>query len=68
MQQKFITKCVRFYVTECESFIAKCDSYCKMRRFYPKIRQLLKNAKFITKCYLLFSRKERARVTNTQLK
>ena len=27
-----ITKCVRFFITKCNSFITKCDSYYKMRR------------------------------------
>ena len=43
MRQKFITKCVKF-------FIAKSDSYYKMRRFYNKMRQLLQNVASITKC------------------
>ena len=55
IRQKFITKCVRF-------FIAKCDSYYKLRvllqnatvitncEFYYKMRQLLQNATFITNC------------------
>ena len=37
MRQKFITKCVRIFIT-------KCDSYCEVRRFYYKI------ATVITKC------------------
>ena len=41
MRQKFITKCVRFSIT-------KCDSYYKLRRFYYKMRHLLQNAMFIT--------------------
>ena len=32
MRQKFITKCVRFFITKCDSFITKCDSYYKMQR------------------------------------
>ena len=32
MRQKFITKCVRFFITKCNSFITKCDSYYKTRR------------------------------------
>ena len=27
-----MTKCVKFFITKCDSFIAKCDSYYKMRR------------------------------------
>ena len=50
MRQKFIKKCVRFFITKCDSFITKCDSYYKLRRFYDKIRQLLQNATFITNC------------------
>ena len=36
-------KCVRFFIT-------KCDSYYKLRRFYYKMRQVLQNATFITNC------------------
>ena len=32
MRQKFITKCVRFFITKCDNFITKWDSYYKMRR------------------------------------
>ena len=45
MRQKFIIKCVRFFITKCDSFlenatvitncddfITKCDGYYKMRR------------------------------------
>ena len=42
-REKFITKYVR-------SFITKCDSYYKMRRFYYKTWQLLQNATFMTNC------------------
>ena len=27
MRQKFITKCIGFFITKCGSFITKCDSY-----------------------------------------
>ena len=37
MRQKFITKCVRFFIT-------KCDGYYKMRGFYYKMRCLLQIA------------------------
>ena len=50
MRQKFITKCPRFVITKCDSFIRNCDSYYKMRWFYYKMRQSLQNASFITKC------------------
>ena len=32
MRQKFIAKCVRFFITKCDSFITKCGSYYKRRR------------------------------------
>ena len=48
--QKFIAKCVRFFITKCDSFILKCDSYYKFRRFYYKMRQLLQNVTFMTNC------------------
>ena len=32
MRQKFISKCVRFFITKCDSFIMKFDRYCKMQR------------------------------------
>ena len=38
MRQKFITKCVRVFITKCNSFITKCNSYCKIRRLF-KLRQ-----------------------------
>ena len=43
MRQKFITKCLRFFIT-------KCNSCYKLRQFYYKMRQLLQNATFITNC------------------
>ena len=43
MQQKFITKCVRLFITKCDSFVTKRNSYYKMR-------QLLQNVTFITNC------------------
>ena len=45
-----ITKCVRFFITKCDSFITKCNRYYKLRRFYYKMWQLLRNATFITNC------------------
>ena len=39
MRQKFITKCVRF-------FIAKCDSYYELRQFYYKVTKKF----FLTFC------------------
>ena len=50
MRQKFITKCVKFFITKCDSFIRNCDSYYKMRRLFYKMRQLLQNATLITIC------------------
>ena len=40
----FITKCVRFFIKNCDNFITKCDSYYKLRRFYYKMRRLLQIA------------------------
>ena len=50
LRQKFITKCVRFFITKCDSFTTKCDRYYQLRQFYYKMRQLLQNATFITNC------------------
>ena len=40
MREKFVTKCVRLFITKCKSFITKCvdfftkyDVYYKMRRY-----------------------------------
>ena len=33
MLQKFLTECVRFCITKCDSFITKCDFYYKRRRY-----------------------------------
>ena len=38
MRQKFIAKYVRFFITEPDSFVTKCDSYFKLRRLL-QIRQ-----------------------------
>ena len=56
IRQKFITKYVRFFIT-------KCDSYYKMR-------QLLRNATFITNCNSTSTYKtcSSKKVINTQLK
>ena len=32
MWQKFITKCVRFFIRKGDTFVTKCDSFYKMRR------------------------------------
>ena len=48
IRQKFITKCVSFFITKCDSFITKCDSYYKLRQLYYNMRRLLQNATFIT--------------------
>ena len=37
MRQKLIIKCVRFFITKYCSFIAKCDSYYKIRRLSQNI-------------------------------
>ena len=55
MRQKFITKCVRFFITKCDNFITICDSYYKLRQFYYKMRQLLQNATFIINCNSTYS-------------
>ena len=49
MRQKFITKCVKFFITKCHSFITKCNSYYKMRRFYYKSETV------ITKCDVYYN-------------
>ena len=36
MRQRFITKCVRFFITKCNGFIIKCDSYYKTRQYNAK--------------------------------
>ena len=46
MPQKFIIKCVRSFITKCDTLIKKCDSYYKMRQFYYKMRRLLQIALF----------------------
>ena len=38
-------------MTNGDNFTTKSTSYYKIRRFYHKIRQLLQNAMFITKCF-----------------
>ena len=46
-----ITKCDSYFIYRMQQrFITKCYSYYKMRRFYYKMRQLLQNATFNTKC------------------
>ena len=44
MQQKFIAKCVRFFITKWDSFTTNCTSNYKTRRFYYKMWQLLQNS------------------------
>ena len=43
-----IRKCARFFITECDTFIAKCGSYYKMQTFIVKC--YVHNATFITNC------------------
>lgn len=50
MRQKIVTKCVRLLITKDDTFITSCESYCRMRQFYYKMRQLLQNDLLITKC------------------
>ena len=44
MRPKFITKCVRFYITKCISFVTKCDDFVTKCGSCYKMRRLLKNA------------------------
>ena len=55
LRQKFVTKCVRFFVTKCDSFITICNSYYKMCELCYNMQQLLQNAKFIKTCVGTFS-------------
>ena len=48
--KKFIAKYISFFNTKCDSFITKCGSYYKLRRFYSKMWPLLQNATFTTNC------------------
>ena len=50
MRQLFYYKMRQKFITRCDSFITKYDSYNKLRRFYYKMPQLLQNATFITNC------------------
>ena len=43
MRHTFVTKCVSFFVTECDIFIRECNSIYKMRQFFYKMRRLLEN-------------------------
>ena len=47
---KVYYKIRQVFTTGCYTFIAKCGSYYKLRRFYYKMLQLLQNATFITNC------------------
>ena len=49
LKQKFIAKCIRFFIAKRDSFITKCERYYKMRFFTNKMRQSLQNAMTITK-------------------
>ena len=54
----FITKCdnlllqsaAAILLQSVTSVITKCDRYCKVRRFYYKVRQVLQSVTIITKC------------------
>ena len=50
MRKKFITKCIRVFITKFNSFITKCDIYYKTQQFYYKMRQLLQNARSSKNC------------------
>ena len=41
MRQKFITKCVGFFITKCNSFVTKCDDFITTFNSYYKLRRLL---------------------------
>ena len=44
MRQASIIKCVRFFITKCDSFITKCDDFITKCDSYYKMRRLLQNA------------------------
>ena len=50
MRQKFITKCIRFLITNCDSFITKCGSCYKIQTILLQNATDIKNASFITNC------------------
>ena len=58
MQQKFITKCVCFFITKYDRFIIKDNSYYKLQQCYYKMRQLLPIATIITNCDSKVSKKK----------
>lgn len=47
--QIFIAKCVRFLINKCANSIRKCDIYYKVRRFYYKMRYLIRNGGLLSK-------------------
>ena len=44
MRQKFIIKCIHFFVTNCDIFITKCEDFITKCNSYYKMRRLLHNA------------------------
>ena len=48
--QSHVLKCVRFFITKCDSFVTKYVRYYKICRFYYQVRKLLQNTIIITKC------------------
>ena len=68
LRQKFITNCITFLLKKCDSLITKYDSYYyNMCRFYYKMRQLLQNVTFITKCVDTVSNKAPHKSASTSL-
>ena len=57
MQQKFIKKCVSFFITKCDSFVTKCDIYYKIQRLLliARVHTLMK-IKIIQKHELINSK------------
>ena len=68
MRQKFITKCIRFFITKydsittkydsittkCTDFITNCDSYYKMRRLLRNASIKLAVATWLVICIVIF--------------
>ena len=68
MRQKFITKCIRFFITKydsvttkydsittkCTDFITNCDSYYKMRRLLRNASIKLAVATWLVICTVIF--------------
>ena len=82
MRQKFFTKCVRFFITNCNNFIinatiiTKCDVYYKLRQYNIRIRnavlyvypQLLKIINFIDFTFSHVSSEKQTLLVGTHIK